>query len=266
MATYRNIQMTFWTDIKVADDFTADDRYVYLYLLTNPHTNLCGCYEVSQKQIASDTGLPANKVKTAMKNLAEKHRVISYSPATREVLIINWYKYNWTSSDRFRKPLEKHIQLVKDESFRTYLIGLYNGMDTVSIPYPYGTDTTVTVTVNVTDTVSVTDTVPKTVEDIEITGDDPRKYGSMGNVLLTENEYASLVNDYGEDKTRKAVDYLDLYIPDKGYKVKSPTHYLAIRRWVMNAVEEQQAKAPRARSGTGDEYRSMLQRWATGGA
>ena len=53
MASYRNISMDFWTDSKVVDDFTPEDRYIYLYCMTNPHTNLCGCYEVSIKQIAN---------------------------------------------------------------------------------------------------------------------------------------------------------------------------------------------------------------------
>lgn len=56
MASYRNISMDFWTDSKVVDDFTPEDRYIYLYCMTNPHTNLCGCYEVSIKQIANETG------------------------------------------------------------------------------------------------------------------------------------------------------------------------------------------------------------------
>ena len=31
MASYRNISMDFWTDSKVVDDFTPEDRYIYLY-------------------------------------------------------------------------------------------------------------------------------------------------------------------------------------------------------------------------------------------
>lgn len=38
MASYRNISMDFWTDSKVVDDFTPEDRYIYLYCMTNPHT------------------------------------------------------------------------------------------------------------------------------------------------------------------------------------------------------------------------------------
>lgn len=31
MANYRNISMDFWQDSKVVDDFTPEDRYMYLY-------------------------------------------------------------------------------------------------------------------------------------------------------------------------------------------------------------------------------------------
>ena len=57
MAIYRNVHMSFWTDPKVEDDFTADDRYFFLYLMTNTHTNLCGCYELSISQIDREMGL-----------------------------------------------------------------------------------------------------------------------------------------------------------------------------------------------------------------
>ena len=40
MAIYRNVQLSFWTDNKVEDDFTPEDKYFYLYLLTNPQTGL----------------------------------------------------------------------------------------------------------------------------------------------------------------------------------------------------------------------------------
>ena len=56
MAIYRNISLSFWTDQKVEDDFTPEDKYMYLYLLTNPYTNIIGCYEISVKQISRQTG------------------------------------------------------------------------------------------------------------------------------------------------------------------------------------------------------------------
>lgn len=155
MAIYRNIQMAFWTDIKVVDDFTPEDKFFYLYLLTNPHTNLCGCYEISVKQMADETGYSRDTVEKLLKRFAEVHKVAYYSQ--KELLVLNWHKYNWTASEKFRKPLLKEINSVKNDNFKGYLLDLFSGTDTVSIPYPYGSDTTVTV--SVTDTVTVSDTV-----------------------------------------------------------------------------------------------------------
>lgn len=162
MAIYRNIQMAFWTDIKVVDDFTPEDKFFYLYLLTNPHTNLCGAYEISVKQMSDETGYSRITAEKILKRFAEVHKVAYYSQDTKELLVINWHKYNWTASEKFRKPLLKEINSVKDNNFKNYLLDLFNGTDTVSLPYPYGSDTTV----SVTDTVTVSDTVSTPKENI----------------------------------------------------------------------------------------------------
>lgn len=155
MAIYRNVSMTFWTDSKVSDNFLPEEKYMFLYLFTNPHTNLCGCYEVSRKQIAYEMGYSVQKVNSLLNSLAEKHDVIRYSDQTNEVLLLNWHKYNWTKSEKFRVPLRKEIQKIKCVDFKEYLTEIYNGNDTVSIGYQYRMDTTVSV--SVTDTVPVTD-------------------------------------------------------------------------------------------------------------
>ena len=71
MAIYRNVSMTFWTDSKVSDNFLPEEKYMFLYLFTNPHTNLCGCYEVSRKQIAYEMGYSVQKVNSLLNSLAE---------------------------------------------------------------------------------------------------------------------------------------------------------------------------------------------------
>jgi predicted phage replisome organizer len=60
-----------------------------------------------------------------------------------------------------------------------------------------------------------------------------KKYGEYQNVKLTEKEYQSLVSDYGSSAD-EIITYLDEYIEMKGAKYKSC--YLAIRKWVANAV------------------------------
>lgn len=164
MAIYRSVAMSFWTDSKVVDDFSPTDKYVYLYLFTNPHTNLCGCYEISKKQIAVETGLEIEEIDNALLRLERELDVIRYDQKTKELLIVNWHKYNWSSSDKFRVPLKKEIEAIKSVEFSTFLSSVLSGDDTVSLPYQYGSDIRArAVTVSVTDTVSVSDTDTVTV-------------------------------------------------------------------------------------------------------
>ena len=147
MAIYRNIQMTFWTDSKVVDDFTPEDKYFYLYLMTNPHTNLCGCYELSLSQAASETGYNKETIERLLTRMADVHEVIRYSRQTKEVLIVNWSKYNWTRSADFQKSLLKEISSVKDSSFQDFLGMELDGVKTVLPPSNDPPRTTVTDTV-----------------------------------------------------------------------------------------------------------------------
>ena len=65
-----------------------------------------------------------------------------------------------------------------------------------------------------------------------------KKYGEFKNVLLSDNEYQKLASDF--ENVDVLINFLDEYIEMKGYKAKS--HYLAIRRWVVNAVKEEKIR------------------------
>ena len=168
MAIYRSIHTTFWTDTKVVDDFSPEDKYFMLYCLTNSYTNIIGCYEISVKQMANDLGYSKESVESLIKRFRDVHKVIDYDFSTKELFVKNWYKYNWTNSPKLDKPLLNEIEKVKNANFKKKIIELYNKRDTVSIPYPYPMDTTDTDT----DTVSNTNTISNidniSVEDKEI--------------------------------------------------------------------------------------------------
>lgn len=154
MAIYRNVSLTFWEDNKVVDDFTPEDRYFLLYLLTNPHTNLIGCYEVSKKQMSNELGIEKSKVEELLTRMEQVHKIIFYAEETKEILIKNWHKYNWTKSEKLLKKIESLFQYIKSNKLKKYMDEIYKKY-TVSIGYPYGMDTSDSVTV--TDTVSDTD-------------------------------------------------------------------------------------------------------------
>lgn len=156
MAIYRVIQMSFWTDPKIVDDFTPEDRYFYLYLLTNPHTNLIGCYELSIKQASDETGYTKEVIENLIQRFESIHNLIRYSTVSKEILLINWSKFNWTKSDTVKKSVLKNITEVKSADFRAFLTDMTTVFDTnddtASIPYTDPMDTTVTVTVTNTNT------------------------------------------------------------------------------------------------------------------
>jgi hypothetical protein len=88
-----------------------------------------------------------------------------------------------------------------------------------------------------------------------------RKHGEFQKVCLTDEEYQKLIDEYGEIATAKAVTFLDEYIEEKGYKSKS--HYLAIRRWVFDAVNDREKKPatvnqPKKQNST-DDFMNQLQ-------
>ena len=179
MAFYRNISMSFWTDSKVDDDFTPEDKYFFLYLMTNPHTNICGCYEISMKQMERETGYNTDTVKRLLHRMEKMHNVIRYSEKTKEVLIVNWGKYNWSASEKVQKAVIAVAEHIKHEQFRKYV------MDRVSIGYTYDMVPSITDTDTESDTVTETETeteysictadkpqprkrfVPPSVEDVE---------------------------------------------------------------------------------------------------
>lgn len=124
MAIYRNIHLSFWTDNKVEDDFTPEDKYFYLYLMTNPQTNICGCYEVSYSQMSFQTGYNKETICRLLERFENIHKVIKYDPDTKEVLIINWHKYNWSKSPKTLSGVEKVASHIKSTEFRYYVLSI----------------------------------------------------------------------------------------------------------------------------------------------
>lgn len=122
MGVYRTICVSFWTDPKVVD-FSAEDRYIMLYLLTNPHANITGCFEINFRQMAFETGHSTESIVCIIKRLAETHKIIRYCQETSEILILNWYKYNWSGgSPNVIKAVINAAESIKNDSFRDYVL------------------------------------------------------------------------------------------------------------------------------------------------
>lgn len=58
-------------------------------------------------------------------------------------------------------------------------------------------------------------------------------YGQFQNVKLTDNEYQSLIEKFGEEKTKEKIESLSEYVQSKGKRYKD--HYATILAWARKA-------------------------------
>ncbi|WP_312288677.1 DnaD domain protein [Terrisporobacter sp.] len=131
MAKYRAIQVDFWEDGFVLD-LTPEEKYFYLYLLSNSRTTQCGCYELPYKVLEMQTGYNRETVEKLLQRFVD-YKKIEYSAETKEILIKNWYKFNFSKSPKVMNCILKEIESIKNIDFKKYMVS-------VCIEYGYSID------------------------------------------------------------------------------------------------------------------------------
>ncbi|MGE7912507.1 DnaD domain protein [Lysinibacillus xylanilyticus] len=135
MAKFRYVYTTFWNDPRVVEEMTAEDKYFFLYLLTNESTTQIGIYQITKKQIAFDMGYSMESVGALLQRFKDHHKLIKYNEETREIAIKNWGKYNL---NRGGKPIldcvKSELKEVKDTSLIQW-VG--EGVSNDSVRYVY---------------------------------------------------------------------------------------------------------------------------------
>ena len=116
MAVYRLVHTTFWTDAKVSEDFTPNERFFMLFLMTNDLSSQIGVYEIGKRRMAFMTGLTPEEIDHCINRLRE-YGVIDYDEKTHEVFIKNWSRYNWIKSPKVRECIFKELRGIKSEKF-----------------------------------------------------------------------------------------------------------------------------------------------------
>jgi DnaD/phage-associated family protein len=137
MARYRQVHIEFWQDGFVLD-LTPEEKYFYLYLMTNSKTTQCGIYELPKRIIETETGYNRETVNKLLQRFTDYEKIVYHEP-TREIMLLNWIKYNWINSVKVLSLINKELQNIKNHDFVYHFIGLCKEygyrIDTVSIPY-----------------------------------------------------------------------------------------------------------------------------------
>lgn len=115
MAIYRNIQIDYWQDGFILD-LTPEEKYFYIYLLTNSKTSQCGIYELPKRIIETETGYNRESVEKLLERF-ESYGKIVYSNETKEIYVKNWLRHNKINSPKVKKCIENELSKIKNKSF-----------------------------------------------------------------------------------------------------------------------------------------------------
>lgn len=170
------------------------------------------------------------------------------------VVIKHWRIHNYIQSDRYKETvyLEEKEQLMLKENKS------YSLKNDECIQNVYSLETQVRLGKDSIGKDRIGDESEET-SSSSAPKESKHTYGTYKHVRLTDSDIESLNNDLGEQLTEVCITFLDEYIEMKGYKAKN--HYLCIKRWVVNAVKERQAKGHKNADSLEQSYKMMSQ-WA----
>lgn len=118
------VNTKFWSDNFVSE-LNPLDRYLFLYFLTNEHTNISGIYELPLKTMAFETGIEIDMLKKMIKRLFGK---VFYVDGW--ICIKNFQKHQSSTSLTVKKGIEVEMARVPSK-IRVEIDKLYP-MDTLS--------------------------------------------------------------------------------------------------------------------------------------
>ena len=129
MGIKRIVDTSFWTDGKV-DEFSPEDKYFMLYLLTNPFTTQLGIYEISMKQAAFHLGYSKDAVNVLLERFEDNYGMIKFSKDTNEVAVKNYLRHSIIKGGApVRDCLVKEYKKVKNKELIEWVFSHLKGFE-----------------------------------------------------------------------------------------------------------------------------------------
>lgn len=102
MSKHRVVKSDFWVDDYV-EQLMMKERYLFLYLLTNPNTNILGIYQTTLKRMAFETGMEEDQIESILlkfKNDDKVHYINNY------ILLVNFQRHQ-SLNPTIKKGIQK---------------------------------------------------------------------------------------------------------------------------------------------------------------
>jgi len=104
----RSVNTKFWDDPFI-EKLTPSEKLLFIYLLTNPLTNLLGIYEITIKRICYDTGLSKETISKGLKSFETLRK--AFYTINNYIILPNWLK-NQRLNANMRVAVSKEFNLL----------------------------------------------------------------------------------------------------------------------------------------------------------
>lgn len=115
MAIYRKVDVSFWQDSFVMD-LTPEEKYFYLYLMTNTKTSQCGIYELPKRLMCFETGYNLETIDKLISRFVEYKKIL-YDDETNEIFLLNWIRFNWSNSEKVITRVIDELKALKNQEY-----------------------------------------------------------------------------------------------------------------------------------------------------
>lgn len=132
MAKQRYVNTKIWSDSWIRK-LKPLGRYLFLYLLTNEHTNISGIYELPLETMSFETGLVERELKKIILKLKPK---VYYLDGW--VYLVNFQKHQSTTSEKVQTGIKVEMKKIPQKIlYKIKEIGCIYPIDTLSNPIIY---------------------------------------------------------------------------------------------------------------------------------
>lgn len=135
MRDYGKVRTAIWSDEKVREDMTSDDRVLFFYLLTSPHTTALGCFYCPDGYILEDLRWSLERVKDTIASLCRLG--VAHRDRTGWVWLPNFLRHNVPENGSVWKHIRRLAKAIPESvTFRAAVIASIPDSDTVPPTVP----------------------------------------------------------------------------------------------------------------------------------
>ena len=235
MATQRYISTSFWDDPWV-QELDPSEKFVYMYLLTNPLTTISGIYEITVRRIMFDTGYNTETIERVLARFEKAGKAFYYE---KYIILPSWPKHQkWEKSPKIKAGIESDLKKLPD-NIKKYSLSIgyqyplnYSDLDT-DIDIDKDTDIDIDSNCEATQEMTGSDFIESakkhwnSKDNLEPCNLSVFSFGQDTGLM------ANRIKDYGLDYVTGAIDKLSLAWDSIEYKYRPKSYH----RFILGNVE-----------------------------